>query len=288
MDVLFWQWHTDIVIFIWMKESCSDLQALLSMGWYSLGQGCWHIPNADSNTLSLDAFGNKKAYRSRRWNEVANSSDDLIQCRKVYAWWWRRVCSQKEMDMLTTSLKWSQVLLVCVNQLVTLPAETGAQSHLRRGVMGNFRYRSWRQLRPVTTLITVAEHEYVWTEWYVRSVLPLCRCNVTLSQSVDNSLWWESKWSTRLRQGLAKSVGHLIFGNRALQFWFIEAVEKKLSKCFDFKKLSKYSPEYLERVQIWTRVQILAECKFGIWKAKDTVESSWKFGDNESNDWINL
>ena len=27
--------------------------------------------------------------------------------------------------------------------------------------MGNFRYRSWRQLRPVTTLITVAEHEYV-------------------------------------------------------------------------------------------------------------------------------
>ena len=27
--------------------------------------------------------------------------------------------------------------------------------------MGNFRYRSWKQLRPVTTLITVAEHEYV-------------------------------------------------------------------------------------------------------------------------------
>ena len=27
--------------------------------------------------------------------------------------------------------------------------------------MGNFRYRSWKQLRPVTTLITIAEHVYV-------------------------------------------------------------------------------------------------------------------------------
>ena len=28
----------------------------------------------------------------------------------------------------------------------------------------------------------------------------------------------QSKWFTRLRQCLAKSVGHLIFGNEALQF----------------------------------------------------------------------
>ena len=49
---------------------------------------------------------------------------------------------------------------LCMDQLVALPAEIG-RSHLRRGVMGNFRYRSWKQLRPVTTLITIAEHEYV-------------------------------------------------------------------------------------------------------------------------------
>ena len=62
--------------------------------------------------------------------------------------------------MLTRSSNDRCVIDLCMDQLVTLPVETG-RSHLRRGVMGNFRYRSWRQLRPVTTLITVAEHEYV-------------------------------------------------------------------------------------------------------------------------------
>ena len=62
--------------------------------------------------------------------------------------------------MFTRGLNDRCVIGLCVDQLVTLPVETG-RSHLRRGVMGNFRYRSWRQLRPVTTLITVAEHEYV-------------------------------------------------------------------------------------------------------------------------------
>ena len=83
------------------------------------------------------------------------------EVKLLYAWWWGRVCSQKEMNMLTTSLNDRRCYWSVWDQLVTLPAETGAQSHLRRGVMGNFRYRSWRQLRPVTTLITVAEREYV-------------------------------------------------------------------------------------------------------------------------------
>ena len=60
----------------------------------------------------------------------------------------------------TTSLNDRSVIGLCMDQLVALPAEIG-RSHLRRGVMGNFRYRSWKQLRPVTTLITIAEHEYV-------------------------------------------------------------------------------------------------------------------------------
>ena len=64
------------------------------------------------------------------------------------------------MNVLIRSLNDRGVIGLCMDQLVTLPVETG-RSHLRRGVMGNFRYRSWRQLRPVTTLITVAEREYV-------------------------------------------------------------------------------------------------------------------------------
>ena len=45
--------------------------------------------------------------------------------------------------------------------------------------MGNFRYRSWKQLRPVTTLITIAEHEYVvendmYAVFYTYAVAMLC------------------------------------------------------------------------------------------------------------------
>ena len=66
--------------------------------------------------------------------ERAHQEEMIDVCVKVYVWifWWH-----------------CQLRSGC------------RRSHLRRGVMGNFRYRSWKQLRPVTTLITIAEHEYV-------------------------------------------------------------------------------------------------------------------------------
>ena len=67
---------------------------------------------------------------------------------------------------------------LCVDQLVTLPVETG-RSHLRRGVVGNFRYWSRKQFIPTKTLITVAEHEYVikndmYAVFYPYAVAMLC------------------------------------------------------------------------------------------------------------------
>ena len=62
--------------------------------------------------------------------------------------------------MFTRGLNDRCVIGLCVDQLVTLPVKTG-RSHLRRGVVGNFRYWSREQSIPATTLITVAEHEYV-------------------------------------------------------------------------------------------------------------------------------
>ena len=61
---------------------------------------------------------------------------------------------------------------------MTLPVETG-WSHLRRGVVGNFRYRSRKQFIPTTILITVAEHEYVvendmYAVFYPYAVEMLC------------------------------------------------------------------------------------------------------------------